>query len=589
MSTDVKNPDEPTKKDVRFIDGKLKVVELDKKGIVIKVIRDYTGPNPNNKKPRNFKRFRPEHIVNPIKENIEGIPIRFIMDSDTDKSVRQEKEVKVDLTPISTVSPVKHEVRFVDDKLRVVEVDKMGKVIKVVRDYPTKILPPVEVVKPSTEHTAELIIKSTIETLAENVTRGAPRFVDVPEEKIEEKPKRIIKKPIPEPIIEEKVEEKIEENVEIFPPPDVQELLDNDKFYDENTRLIICPECHKYGVEFLSETKKWYCTRCMGSPHYDDYKFSDKNKYQIYKLWDMYALMDVAHVKLDMAKRFVASYFKKCCNTKKDKCLYFGIFEEEHITDKFEIAKMNCGLLRENIEENSAVIETIKSLLDEDIQVQIDEEYTFLLQVSGLMTTQLDDYVIATANVDLEKDQAAYVIVDNDNITVDLNPVEGMECIECFTWNGVNKGGAVGVSSLPSNSLNELRQMFKFFTEKMNQYINTDVLKNISKMEDRIKSLSSEEKKVLSFIHSNKNGCLQNQLWKKLDIGKEKRLVILESLKDLIIKETIKYCSTYTYRLRTIELGILSLELEINSKQMATEKKTIKKRTYKRKRKEKSE
>lgn len=598
MNNDTKNPDEPTKKDVRFVDNKLKVVELDKKGDIIRVIRDYTGPSPNKKKRHAWEKFGSEPITNPIKENTEnteGTPIRFTIDN---------KERSIDLASISTISPVRHEVRFIDGKLRVVEVDNKGKVVKVVRDYPTKLLSPIEDEKPiiegeksSVEQTTELIVKSTIETLSENVTRGAPRFIEKPKPIIKKRVQRVIIEPTIERTIEsiveekaeDKIEDKVEQKIEQFPELDIRELLDNDKLYDENTHLLYCPDCHRYEVRFMGGRDAWICNWCSKQTYYDDFKFSDKNKYQIYKLWGIEALRDVTHMKLDVAKQFVASYFKKCCETKKDKCLYFGIFEEEQITDKFEMAKMVCNFIRRNIEENSAVIETLKSLLDEDVQKQIDEEHAFLIQVADLMTIQLDDYLIATAGIDLEKDQVAYVIVDNDNLTVDLNPIEGMECIECFAWNKTDKGGVVGVSSLPSNSLNELRQMFKLFTDKINQYINTGTLKNVSKVENRIKSLSSEEKKVLSFIRSSDNGCVQSQLWKKLDIDKDKCSRILESLSDLIIKEPTNYCGAYTHRLKIIELGILSLELEIDSGQTTTKKNTIKKKTYKRKRKEKQE
>lgn len=592
MNTDIKNPDKP-RRDVRFIDNKLKVVELDNKGNVIRIIKDYTGPSPNNKKRHAWEKYGFVHIVKSTEENTEKNPIKLIAD-DTEK--------KVDRNHISTQTSAKREVRFVDGKLRVVEVDKIGRVVRIVKDYTKQPIVYVEDDKLQVkderlpaDKTTELIIKSTIETLSENVARGAPRFTDKPKpiikvttESVQEHTLEPVVEPAAEPITEPVTEEKVEPK---FPELDVQELLDKDKFYDENTHFLYCPECHRFEVRFIGGQDAWICNWCTRQTNYEIFKFSDKNKYQIYKLWGVEALRDITHMRLEVAKQFIASYFKKCCETKKNECLYFGIFEEEQITDKLEMAKMVCKFIRKNIEENATVIETIKSLLGEDIRKQIDEEYAYLIQIADLMVVQLDDYLVATAGANLEKDQAVYVIVDNDKPTVDLNPVEGMECIECFTWNKADKGNIVGVSSLPSSSLDELRQMFKLFTEKLNQYINTGVLNDISKIESRIKSLSNIEKNVLFTIHSSENGYVQSQLWKKLGMSKEIGLEILEPLKDLIIKEPINYCGTYTYRLKIIELGILLLELEINSGPVTTKKNAIKKnvtkkRSYKRKTKE---
>lgn len=112
--------------------------------------------------------------------------------------------------------------------------------------------------------------------------------------------------------------------------------LEDNKLFNEETKYLLCPECNRYSVEYSTSSydkndKKWWCNHCLNPIIYHDYHLdiSDKDKYHIYKLWGAEALSIFTHKSLNKTIGFVASYFKGCCVSKKDKCLYFDFFKEK--------------------------------------------------------------------------------------------------------------------------------------------------------------------------------------------------------------------------------------------------------------------
>ena len=119
-------------------------------------------------------------------------------------------------------------------------------------------------------------------------------------------------------------------------------FLENNKLYNEDTKYLLCPECHRYSVEYSTSSyreydKRWLCNHCLDVFVYYDYNLdiSNKDKYHIYKLWGAEALSIFTNKSMKRTIGFVASYFKDCCVTKKDKCLYFDFFKEED--KKYEV------------------------------------------------------------------------------------------------------------------------------------------------------------------------------------------------------------------------------------------------------------
>ena len=116
----------------------------------------------------------------------------------------------------------------------------------------------------------------------------------------------------------------------------LQDILKDNKLYDKDTKSLLCPECHLYYVDYYTSTykefdKRWWCHNCLDVIIYRDYgiDLSDRDKYQIYKLWGAEALSVLTNESMKKTIGFVASYFKYSCVSKKDKCLYFDFFKEK--------------------------------------------------------------------------------------------------------------------------------------------------------------------------------------------------------------------------------------------------------------------
>ena len=121
------------------------------------------------------------------------------------------------------------------------------------------------------------------------------------------------------------------------------DILKNNKLYDEETKYLLCPRCNRYSVQYSTSSykeydKRWWCNHCLDVVIYRDYDLdiSDKDKYHIYKLWGVEALSIFTNKSMKKTIGFVASYFKNCCVTKKDKCLYFDFFKEKEKKDNVE-------------------------------------------------------------------------------------------------------------------------------------------------------------------------------------------------------------------------------------------------------------
>lgn len=114
------------------------------------------------------------------------------------------------------------------------------------------------------------------------------------------------------------------------------DILKDNKLYYKDTKRLLCPECHRYSVEYSISTCKeydkiWWCDNCIKTINYRNYNIylDDKDKYQIYKLWGVEALNILTKESMKKTISFISSYFKSGCIAKKDKCLYFDFFKEK--------------------------------------------------------------------------------------------------------------------------------------------------------------------------------------------------------------------------------------------------------------------
>lgn len=113
-------------------------------------------------------------------------------------------------------------------------------------------------------------------------------------------------------------------------------FLNNNKLF--NSKLLACPRCNRYSVEysnpnFRRSLSKWWCRDCKRHMSYYGYSLNidDRDKYKIYKLWGLDALNNLMNEPLSRTMNFIGNYFKNCCVSKKDRCIYSNFFEEEEI------------------------------------------------------------------------------------------------------------------------------------------------------------------------------------------------------------------------------------------------------------------
>lgn len=147
------------------------------------------------------------------------------------------------------------------------------------------------------------------------------------------------------------------------------------KILNEETKYLLCPGCNRYSVKYSTSNydkydKKWWCNNCLDAIIYHDYDIdlSDRDKYQIYKLWGAEALSIFTNKSMKKTIEFVAYYFKNCCVSKKDKCLYFDFFKDKEKEDKMvEIEgdvideRSEMGIIRrDERSERSDIIEPSK-------------------------------------------------------------------------------------------------------------------------------------------------------------------------------------------------------------------------------------
>lgn len=154
-----------------------------------------------------------------------------------------------------------------------------------------------------------------------------------------------------------------------------RDTLKNNKLYNDDTKYLLCPECNRYSVEYSAssyykDSKKWWCSRCTKKIIYHNYDIdiSDKDKYHIYKLWGVDALSVLTSQSMKRTISFVGSYFKDCCVSKKDRCLYFDFFNEKDGKDGKDNVegdvideRSEMGIVRRNERsKQSGIIESSK-------------------------------------------------------------------------------------------------------------------------------------------------------------------------------------------------------------------------------------
>ena len=148
-------------------------------------------------------------------------------------------------------------------------------------------------------------------------------------------------------------------------------ILKDNKLYDKEIKSLLCPECHHYCVDYYTSMfkeydKRWWCHNCLDVIIYRDYNIdlSDKDKYQIYKLWGAEALSILTNESMKKTIGFVGSYFKYGCMSKKDKCLYFDFFKEkENKMGEGDIVdeRSEMGIVRRNERgKQSDIVESSK-------------------------------------------------------------------------------------------------------------------------------------------------------------------------------------------------------------------------------------
>ena len=138
-----------------------------------------------------------------------------------------------------------------------------------------------------------------------------------------------------------------------------------------NNRLL-CPKCHNYSVEYVIYDKEWRCNNCNKAIIYN-LKISDKDKYQIYKLWGIEALSEFTNEHIEKIERFVASYFKRyCLEEKKENCIYYDSMRDLYgREEKLKLIEKEIENIREKIRYE---IEMEKQMERQRLKEELEKE-----------------------------------------------------------------------------------------------------------------------------------------------------------------------------------------------------------------------
>ena len=371
-------------------------------------------------------------------------------------------------------------------------------------------------------------------------------IIQISKRKEEERKKRELKEEEEEKLrrkLEEEELRRIEEEEELRRIEERRNLLlSNKKVYDSDSNLLFCPHCNNYSVEYSNKTNKWSCNKCtssfaFGKYSFLEFNFTNEDKYKIYKCYGIESLVKLTGDARNEIKDVIGSYFEKECTSIGNNCLYYGHFKEANaakqirsIDDLFEKSKQDCNSLINEIYSFLDSVEGVKSYLSKTQQKLLDIEYVSIKQTIEALYEQIEDYLIAVANTDLNKGEKVFLRENGDNLLADI----GGETFDGFCWNYAKKGDFVGICTVPSYALNQTKQLFedfKIFFEEFND-------------------LSFLERETISLIIRN-DGIIQSQLRRELDIDSKKCSRIVKSLfkKGLISKDSVFSNSRRTYRL----------------------------------------
>jgi len=333
-------------------------------------------------------------------------------------------------------------------------------------------------------------------------------------------------------------------------------LLSPKILIDKDSHLLICPICSTYSVEYLIKSKEWFCNLCDEKIDIDDslelYNLSmtDKDKYNIYRYWGIYALCGLTGNTYSETKTFISSYFENGCTSIGDNCLYYDHFKEANaakqirpIDNLFEKSKQDCNSLRNEINSFLDSVEDVQLHLSEYQEKLLKFEYVSIKQTIEALYGQIEDYVIAVANTEIKKGEKVFLREKGTDLLADI----GGETFDGFCWNYAKKGSFVGICTAPSYGLNQTKQMFEDFKINFEQSFDITKFKKIMREFD----LSSLEHETISLIIQN-DGILQSSLRKQLGINSKKCSRLVHKLMDqnLIHRIPEIYSGRNTYRIQ---------------------------------------
>lgn len=340
-----------------------------------------------------------------------------------------------------------------------------------------------------------------------------------------------------------------------------QKLSDFKKNQNLISIEVYCTYCGEpysvpYSVKkYANEINDWICSNCYKkkvrveeSINRFGLNFPDKEKYHIYKTYGIEALSKCTGDSEDETRRFVGSYFEKCCTSMGNNCLYFNYLEEANVAKKIDMTDKlvqklmhDFSTLRDDIEDYLPFI--TRTILNNAQQEQVDNEYTLIKEAIETLIKDFDEYLIATADCDLKRDQQVYLQINGDYLIADPENKNG---IEYFCMENAEKGKLVAVCESPHfESYYEIWNTFEDFKDELEEMSGSTFFKRLKEL-----NLSNFEQKIISTIIEN-DGCFQNQLWKDLDIDSRKCSRIVKRLadKDLITKEHAVSNGARTYKL----------------------------------------
>lgn len=133
----------------------------------------------------------------------------------------------------------------------------------------------------------------------------------------------------------------------------------------EEITTLKCPKCHKGDILYHNGYGKgqdvrygWICSACsLNMAEWVGDIFSknrDKVLYQLYRKYGVEAISELTGESLKNIKTFIGNYFKSCCATKKEACIYY---KQLNTDVKATIAEINVWRAWNKFESKNAEIQ----------------------------------------------------------------------------------------------------------------------------------------------------------------------------------------------------------------------------------------